>query len=297
MHDGARIRKAVIPAAGLGTRLLPFTKTLPKEVIPIANKPLIQYAVEEAAASGIEEVVLVTRDGRCELERYFSRDHPLEQLLELQGKDEQVQLIRRLSSLAKITTARQNRPLGLAHAVSCARYLLDGEPFAMILPDAIIEASTPCLRQLMNCYDSRPGCYVATREVSPDEVHRFGILDVATVEDSQWSGRLFHVHSCLEKPSPGTAPSFYGIFGRYLFQPDIFDAIDRTPPGTGGEIQITDSLALYSQQRAVYGLLFEGIHYDAGGKLGLLQATVGYGLKDPDVGPQFRRYLSTLERS
>jgi UTP--glucose-1-phosphate uridylyltransferase len=288
------IRRAVIPVAGLGTRLLPFTKVVPKEMLPIGNKPLIQHAVEEAVSSGISEVILVTAPGRLTTERHFSRDLPLERILERRGRKSDLELVRSLAGIAHIRTVCQDQPKGLGHAVGCVRRIVGNEPFAMILPDALIVSSAPCLRQLIDCYQEFPGSYVATREVDEEEFGRFGILKVSTVAGSSWGGRLQRVEGLVEKPAPAVAPSRFGIFGRYLFDPWIFECLDRTAPDHNGETQITDALALYCRKHPLYAFGFEGAHFDVGNKLGFLQAAVSAALTDHEIAVPFRRFLASL---
>ena len=288
------IRKVVIPAAGLGTRFLPATKVVPKEMLPLAGRPLIQFSVEEAVASGIETVIFVLSEQKSLIPQYFSRDLPLETVLAQRGQCEMAQAIRHLSELAEIRIAWQERQLGLADAIRCARALIGDEPFAVILPDALIDAPLPCIRQLMNCYERHPGCLVATQTVELSEVGRFGIVDVAALADPCCQGRTLRVNFLIERPQRDQVTSCYGIFGRYILEPDIFSDIDRTSVGFGNELQLTDSLQLYSRTRPVYAYRFEGKHYDAGNKWGFLQATVAYSLKDPELGPPFREYLAGL---
>ena len=287
------IRKAVIPVAGLGTRMLPFSKAVPKEMLPVGNKPLIQHAVEEAVSSGIEEIILVAAPGRNIIQEYFERNLSLEKVLERRGRHSEAETIRSLSHGASIRVALQEQPLGLGHAVGCAHDLVGGEPFVMILPDALILAVRPCLRQLIDCYKRFPGSYVATREVGVEELGRFGILRVLPVNDSQQSAQLYRVEGLVEKPAPEAAPSRFGIFGRYLFTPEIFSYLERVEPDRNHEIQITDALALYCRDLPLYALCFEGDHYDVGNKLGFLQASVAVGLADPEAGDAFHKFLQT----
>jgi UTP--glucose-1-phosphate uridylyltransferase len=289
------IRKAVIPVAGLGTRLLPFTKAIPKEMLPVGNKPLIQHAVEEAVSSGIEEIILVAAPGRDNIiNKYFCRDLSLENRLEQRGRHGDAERIRSLSCGAKIRIVYQDEPLGLGHAVGCARELVGGEPFALILPDALILGGRSCLRQLIGCYQRLAGSYVATREVGTGDLSRFGILQVSPVDDPQWRAILYRVTGLVEKPAPGSAPSRFGIFGRYLLEPEIFGYLERVTPDENNEIQITDALALYCRDSPLYAFCFEGDHYDAGNKLGFLQSSVAVGLSDPETGEEFRRFLVAM---
>ena len=295
MKESARIRKAVIPAAGLGTRFLPATKAVPKEMLPICGKPLIQYAVEEAAASGLETVILVVGPGKRLLAEYFQGNLVLEDLLLQQGREADAAALRKLASLAEIRTVWQDPPRGLAHAVGCARSEVEDEPFVVILPDALIDSEVPCARQLIDCYEEYPGVVIATRVVDASEVERFGILDVVPVPDSGSSGPVLRVISLTERPKRWSATSCHGIFGRYVLQPAIFSCIDQIRPGFAGELQLTDALMAYSRHSAVYGFCFQGTHYDAGDKFGFVQATIDYALKQPDLSDRVRRYLASRE--
>lgn len=289
-----RVRKAVIPAAGLGTRLLPATKVVPKEMLPIVDKPLLQFAIEEAAASGLETVILVIARGKELLAEHFSPNPVLEDALLRKNRNSHADAIRQLSALAEIRIVYQEVPLGLADAVRTARSLVGDEPFAVILPDALIDSAIPCIAQLMGCYNHHRGCIVATQTVDSSEVDRFGILDVSPLTDPCCGGRTLRVNSLVERPRPGSVPSRYGIFGRYILEPEIFSCIERTRPGFGGELQLTDSLLLCSECIPLYAYRFQGTHYDAGSKLGFLEATLAYALKDPEVAQPLREYLSTL---
>jgi UTP--glucose-1-phosphate uridylyltransferase len=286
------IRKAVIPAAGLGTRLLPATKVVPKEMMPIGGRPLIQFAVEEAAASGLETVVLVVSPNNSLLAEYFHRDRGLENALLQRGRNEDAELIRRLSQLAEVRTVRQQAPLGLADAICCARPLVGDEPFAVILPDALMDSAVPCTLQLMESYAKHHGCVVATRTVDSSEVDRFGILDVSPIHNGHIGGLTMRVNALVERPRPGSASSRHGIFGRYILVPEIFESIERTLPGLNGELQLTDSLRLHMARAPVYAYEFEGTHYDAGSKLGFAEATVAYAMQDPEIGPILRRRMA-----
>jgi UTP--glucose-1-phosphate uridylyltransferase len=294
MSSTSRIRKLVIPAAGLGTRFLPATKVVPKELLPIAGKPLIQFAVEEAAASGIETVILVISSGKGLLAEHFHPNPHLENLLRARGNAQAAELIHRLSELAEIRTVWQDSPLGLADAIRCARAPVGDEPFAVILPDALIDSDRPCIAQLMACYENHPGCVLATQSVEVADVGRFGILDVIPVHDPCCGGRVHRVVSLTERPSPKATSSRFGIFGRYILEPEIFWCIDHTRAGYGGEFQLTDSLSLWSDRSPVYAYQFQGTHYDAGDKFGYLQASIAYGLKDPEIARPLLKHLSTF---
>jgi len=286
------IRKAVIPAAGLGTRLLPATKVIPKELMPIGGRPLIQYAVEEAATSGLETVILVVSPNNTLLSEYFLRDRNLENILLQRGRNDDAELIRRLSQLAEVRTVCQQAPAGLADAIFTARPLIDDEPFAVILPDAIIDSVVPCTLQLMDCYAKHPGCVVAARTVDSSEADRFGILEVSPIHWDDYDDRTMKVNSLIERPRPGSVSSRHGIFGRYILEPEIFRSIERTLPGLNGELQLTDSLMLHIANAPVYAYEFQGTHYDAGSKLGFVEATIAYALQDPEIGQILRERLS-----
>jgi len=291
----SQIRKVVIPAAGLGTRFLPATKVLPKEMLPVAARPLIQYAVEEAVASGIESVILVVSRGKGLLAEHFQRNRPLENALLRKGRANDAELVRRLAELVEVNTVWQQELLGLADAIRTARPLIGDVPFAVILPDALIDAPIPCLRQLMDCYQRHPGCIVATQMVEPWEVERFGILDVLPLRDPCCGGRTFAVTSLVERPRPGTTASRYGIFGRYILEPDIFACIEHTRPGFNGELQLTDALTRCSAHVPLFAYTFEGRHFDAGSQLGLLEANIAYALKDPELARPLRERLASLQ--
>lgn len=285
-----QIRKAVIPVAGLGTRFLPVTKTIPKEMLPIANKPLIQYAVEEAVASGLESVILVIGRGKRALTDYFQRNREWEHLLASRGQQSEAESLRRLSDSIDITTVWQDSPQGLGHAIGCARSQVGDEPFAVILPDALIDAAVPCILQLMRCYVRQPGCVIATREIQPWEVERFGILDVVPALSPSARSDVLRVLSLSERrvPSPGK-PHYYGIFGRYILPGSIFRCIEQVSPGMNGEYQLTDALARCCRDIPTYGFRFEGEHFDAGDKIGFLEATLHYALKDEATAVHLRQ--------
>jgi UTP--glucose-1-phosphate uridylyltransferase len=290
-----RVRKAVMPVAGLGTRFLPATKAQPKEMLPLVDKPLIQYAVEEAVASGIEDIILVTSHGKDSIEEHFDHDADLVILLESRGKTKEAQIVREIGKLANVISVRQKQPLGLGHAVGCARDLVDDEPFAVILPDDIMDAATPCTRQLIDVYDAYGGCVIATEQVYGPAIETKGVMAVEPVAEKRWPDRLFRVSDMVEKPKQAEAPSPYAVVGRYILEPEIFDLIEQTPPGRGGEIQLTDALVRFAKQKPTYALAIEGLHFDAGTKLGFLHANVHYALKHAEYGPTFRDYLKSLK--
>ena len=274
--------------------MLPITKATPKELLPIGKKPLIQYAIEEIVASGIREIILVTAPGRNLIQEYFQRDIPLENLLEERGRHDEAEVIRSLSQCADIRVVQQDQPLGLGHAVNCARQQVGDEPFALVLPDAFIVAQRPCLRQLLDCYEHTAGSYIATREVEPFEFARFGILEVSPLDASEDSHLRQRVHGLVEKPAPEMAPSRFGVFGRYLLEPGIFGYIASARPEKGHEIQLTDALAAYCRDFPMYAVCFEGEHFDVGNELGLLQASVRMGLNNPAIAEEFRTSLNMM---
>ena len=285
-----RIRKAVLPAAGLGTRFLPATKAQPKEMLPIVDKPTIQYVVEEAAASGIEDIIVVTGRGKNAIEDHFDRSLELQIALERKGNDGQLKEIQRISELASFCYVRQKEPLGLGHAILVTRSLVGNEPFAVLLGDDIIDAEVPCLRQMISAFDKYRSSIIAVQQVPREETSSYGIIDHKPVGDS-----VYRIEDLVEKPTPDTAPSDLAIIGRYILTPEIFDALEQTLPDEGGEIQLTNGLRILLRTQAIYGLAFRGRRYDAGSKLGFLKATVQFALKRPDLAPGFRSYLKTLD--
>lgn len=284
-----RIRKAIVPAAGLGTRFLPATKAQPKEMLPIVDKPTIQYVVEEAAASGIEDIIIVTGRGKDAIENHFDRSLELQIALGRQGKVEQLQEIEQISELASFCYIRQEQPLGLGHAILVAKALVGNEPFAVLLGDDIIDAKVPCLAQMIAAFERYQSSIIAVQQVSKEETSSYGIIDARPAEDS-----VYQIQDLVEKPSPDAAPSDLAIIGRYILTPEIFDALERTAPDGGGEIQLTNGLRTLLRTQTMYGLAFCGRRYDAGSKLGFLKATVQFALKRPDLAPGLREYLRTL---
>ncbi|MFB3128897.1 MAG: UTP--glucose-1-phosphate uridylyltransferase, partial [Lysobacteraceae bacterium] len=256
MSTNKKVRKAVLPVAGLGTRFLPATKAQPKEMLPVVDKPLIQYAVEEAVASGIEDIILVTSHGKDSIEEHFNADHDLVSLLESRGKQDEAALVRRTGELANVFSVRQEEPLGLGHAVGCARDAVGDEPFVVILPDDVIDSPLPCTQQLLEVYAAHGGCIIATEEVHGPAIERYGVMAVEPAGDTRWVGRLHRVTDMVEKPKASDAPSPYVVIGRYILEPEIFDLIDSTKPGRGGEIQLTDALLAFARQKAVYAFAF-----------------------------------------
>jgi UTP--glucose-1-phosphate uridylyltransferase len=287
-----RVRKAVFPAAGLGTRFLPATKASPKEMLPLVDKPLIQYVVEEAVASGIESVIIVTGRGKAAIEDHFDVSFELEKLLEERGKQAELQAMRAISEMARVSYVRQREALGLGHAVLQARDLVGDEPFAVMLSDDIIDSKTPALKQLLDVYEKFDAPVIGTMHVAGEAISRFGALDVEEIEDG-----VYKINDMIEKPPLAEAPSDLAIIGRYVLTPDIFDEIEKTQPGAGGEIQFTDAMRSLLKRRPFYAVRFEGTRYDAGDKLGFLIATVEFGLQHEDLAPEFREYLQSLKIS
>lgn len=280
-----KIRKAIIPAAGLGTRFLPATKAQPKEMLPIVDKPAIQFIIEEAIQSGIEEILIITGRNKRAIEDHFDRNIELELSLKAQGKYDLLGLIEELSNVT-IHYVRQKDAKGLGHAVLCARQFVGNEPFAVLLGDDIIDANVPCLKQLIEVYDDQPGTILGVQEVARDRVCNYGII-----KPENAGNRLWKVNSLVEKPAVEDAPSRLAVLGRYIIEPEIFDLLEKTPPGRGGEIQLTDALKNLAANKPVYAYCFEGRRYDIGDKQGYLEATVEYALKRPELREGFLRYL------
>lgn len=284
-----KVRKAVFPAAGLGTRFLPATKSSPKEMLSLVDKPLIQYVVEEAVASNIESVIIVTGRGKAAIEDHFDVSFELEKLLEERGKTEELKAMRAISEMARVSYVRQKEALGLGHAVLQARDLVGDEPFAVMLSDDIIDSQTPALKQLLNVYEKYDAPVVAVFEVPGEAISRFGVVDGEEVEPG-----VYRINDMVEKPKPEDAPSDLAIIGRYVLTPDIFAEIEQTQPGAIGEIQITDAMRSLLKRRPFYAVRFEGTRYDAGDKLGFLIATVAFALKHPELAKDFKDYLQTV---
>jgi UTP--glucose-1-phosphate uridylyltransferase len=293
MPEYRKISKAVIPAAGFGTRMLPATKALPKEMLPVAGKPLIQYAVEEAAASGIETVVIVIRNHKSLIQAHFARDPELESFLQDRQLRDAAELIRHISELVKFRYIEQEKPFGLAHAICCARPLLDEEPFVVLLPDVIMVHEEPVTRQLIRTHEQYGGSVIAIREIESEEMSRHGIVRIessAGVSVNQSS----RITGLLEKPSAVDAPSRLGVFGRYLIEPGIWDAIEHTTPDPRGEVQVTDALNLFCQTNLLSGVRFQGRHYDAGDRLGYFKANIELSLHKSHLRNTLLSYLSEL---
>lgn len=283
-----KVTKAIFPVAGMGTRFLPATKSVPKEIMTLVDRPLIQYAIDEARAAGIEEFIFVTSRGKGALEDYFDVAPELEASLRRSGKDHLLAVLQETNmDSGAIAYVRQNRPLGLGHAVWCARRLIHDEPFAVLLPDDVIAAETPCLAQMVEAYEQTGGNMVAAMEVAPDKASSYGILDIG--EDM---GSIVRAKGMVEKPKAGTAPSNLAVIGRYILSPQVMTNLDNTEQGAGGEIQLTDSIAKEVGNGSVYGFRFRGQRYDCGSKAGFLQATVAFGLSRPDLHDEFAAYLN-----
>jgi UTP--glucose-1-phosphate uridylyltransferase len=290
-----KIRKAVLPVAGLGTRFLPATKAQPKEMLPIVDKPLVQYAVEEVSASGIPMVVFVTGRGKTAIENHFDLSAELEQELAGRGKEELREQVHSISGLLRFAYVRQQTPRGLGHAILTARDVVDEEPFAVLLSDDVIVSPVPCLKQMLEVFERYGRSVIAIQRVERKAVGSYGIIRGQLVADPQWHGRLYRIEDMVEKPGPREAPSNLAVIGRYILTPTIFHELAATTPGAGGEIQLTDGLRRLLEKEPVYGYVFEGKRYDAGDKLGFLQATVELALERPDLGRAFRKYLKSLK--
>jgi len=285
-----KIRKAVFPAAGLGTRFLPATKASPKEMLPLVDKPLIQYAVEEAVASGIESILIITGREKSSIENHFDISFELEQVLREKGKNELFEQVRAISDIVNISYTRQKQALGLGHAIYQAKDFVGDEPFAALLADDVVDAEKPALRQMIEVYEKYEAPVIATMQVPGEAISRFGVIDADEVEPG-----VFKIKDMVEKPKFADAPSDLAIIGRYIFTPDIFPAIEETKPGAGGEIQITDAMRLLLKTRPFYAVRLDGTRHDAGDKLGFLIATVEFALKREDLGEDFRSYLKSLK--
>jgi UTP--glucose-1-phosphate uridylyltransferase len=278
----------------LGTRFLPATKALPKEMMPLVDKPIIQYGVEEAMASGCDQIIIVTGRGKTAIEDHFDVSYELEKMLEERGKTDLLAVVRRISDMIHIAYVRQKEALGLGHAVLMSRELVSDEPFAVILADDIIDAEVPCLKQMIEVYNETGCSVLATQVVEGKAISSYGVLDAKPVP-GKWKGRLFEVQNLVEKPRVEDAPSNLAIIGRYVLTPAIFEMLESTSLGAGGELQLTDGLKELLKKEKIYGYTFEGKRYDTGDKLGFLKATVEFALKREDLGEEFREYLKTLK--
>ncbi|MCR1849872.1 UTP--glucose-1-phosphate uridylyltransferase GalU [Paeniclostridium sordellii] len=281
-----RVRKAIIPAAGLGTRFLPATKSQPKEMLPIVDKPTLQYIIEEAVSSGIEEILIVTGRSKKSIEDHFDRSIELELELEQKGKLDMLKIVQDISNMVDIYFIRQKEPKGLGHAIYCAKSFVGDEPFAVLLGDDIVDSDKPCLKQLIGAYDEYNTSILGVQEVAKENTDKYGILDVKHIED-----RVYKVNDMVEKPKVEEAPSNIAILGRYIITPAIFEILENQKPGKGGEIQLTDALKTLGEHEAIYAYNFEGKRYDVGDKLGFLKATVDYALKRPELKSDFIEFL------
>ncbi len=284
-----KIRKAVFPAAGLGTRFLPATKASPKEMLPLVDKPLIQYSVEEAVASGIESILIITGRDKAAIENHFDISFELEQLLQSKGKIEMFEQVRAISEIAKISYTRQREAHGLGHAIYQAKDFAGDDPFAALLADDVVDAEVPALKQMIDVFEKYDAPVIATMQVEGEAISRFGVIDAEEIEPN-----VFKIRDMVEKPAFADAPSDLAIIGRYIFTPDIFEAIEKTEPGAGGEIQITDAMRSLLKKRPFYAVKLDGTRHDAGDKIGFLIATVEFALKREDLGSEFREYLKNL---
>ena len=287
-----KVRKAVFPAAGLGTRFLPATKAMPKEMLPLVDKPIIQYGVEEAVASGCDQIIIITGRGKQAIEDHFDVSYELEKMLEERGKTDLLQIVRQISDLIHIAYVRQKEALGLGHAVLTARELVGDEPFAVLLADDVIDAEVPCLKQMMEVFDKMQCSVLATQVVEGPGISAYGVLDAKPVPGS--NGKLYEVMSLVEKPRPEEAPSNLAVIGRYILTPTVFETLSDIKAGAGGELQLTDGLKQLLKKEKIYGYVFEGKRHDTGDKLGFLKATVEFALKRADLGGPLRQYLKSL---
>lgn len=286
---GRQITKAVIPAAGLGTRFLPATKASPKEMLPLVDKPLIQYVVEEAVGAGIREIIIITGRGKRAIEDHFDISFELEETLRQNGKLELMESLRKISDMADFCYIRQRQALGLGHAILSAKNLIGDEPFAVLLGDDIIDHPTSALQQMIDLYQKNQAPLIGIQKVPKSEVRQYGVIDAETAVDG-----LYKINDLIEKPSPKEAPSNLAVIGRYILTPEIFELLEKTKPGKNNEIQLTDALKELARLRNMYGYVIQGKRFDAGDKLGFLKATVEMGLKNPELGKEFRKYLKDL---
>jgi UTP--glucose-1-phosphate uridylyltransferase len=285
-----KVRKAVFPAAGLGTRFLPATKAQPKEMLPLVDKPLIQYGIEEALASGIDNIIVITGRGKNAIEDHFDISFELEKILEQRGETELLKIVKKISDMINVSYVRQKEALGLGHALLTARELIGNEPFACFLGDDIIDSEVPCMKQLLNVFNEKNHPVVAIEEVSPDHVSSYGIIAGKQIDED-----LYEITDMIEKPSRNDAPSNLAIIGRYVLTPDLFDALLKVEADHKSEIQLTNGLKILLKDRPIFGYKFKGTRYDAGNKLGFLKATVEFALKRKDLGEAFREYLLSLK--
>ncbi len=291
----AKVRKAVFPAAGLGTRFLPATKAQPKEMLPLVDKPIIQYGVEEALHSGIQNIIIVTGRGKTAIEDHFDVSFELEYLLESRNKKDLLAIVRSVSDMINVSYTRQKEALGLGHAVLRASELVGRESFAVVLADDVIDAETPCLRQLLDVYEFFGAPVLAVMEVPREQISAYGVVDAEAISHNGSKDRVYRIRDLVEKPKAADAPSNLAIIGRYVLVPEIFESIQSIEPGSGSELQLTDALKHLLRTRPIYAYRFEGTRYDAGDKLGFLKATVEFALRRHDLGEPFRQYLKSLQ--
>jgi len=287
-----KIRKAVIPVAGLGTRFLPATKAIPKEMLTVVDRPTIQYIVEEVVASGIEQVIFITSEGKSAIENHFDYDFELDTVLKMKKKGKMAEELNHISNLIDIVSVRQKKPLGLGHAIWSARDVVGDEPFAVLLGDDLVLSRQPCCHQMINLFEEVQEAIVAVQQVPMDQTYHYGI-----VEGKPYKERTYKIDRMIEKPAPGTSQSNLAIIGRYILLPEIFPLLEQTEPGHGGEIQLTDALLKLSQQRSMYAYEFEGTRFDAGDKLGYLKAIVAFGLLHSELGGEFKKYLKQISEN
>jgi UTP--glucose-1-phosphate uridylyltransferase len=290
-----KVRKAVLPAAGLGTRFLPATKAQPKEMLNVVDKPQIQYVVEECVASGIEHIIIVTGKGKNSIEDHFDYNPTLERYLEEKGRPDQAEMVRHISDMVQVSYTRQKEPLGLGHAVLVAKDLVGDEPFAVLLGDVLIPGENPATKQLVKVYEATGLGAIAVEEVPREKTHLYGIVGCEAAPQGPFGERLLRIRELVEKPKPEEAPSNLSITGRYVLPPAIFDCLERTKPGAGGEIQLTDAMKILAKEQGLWAYIYEGISYDAGDKLGFLIATVELALQNKQLGEPFRNYLKNLK--
>ena len=284
-----KVRKAVIPVAGLGTRFLPATKAIPKEMLTIVDRPTIQYIVEEVVASGIEQVILVTSEGKSAIENHFDYNFALDTILQEKNKDNLREELNHISNLIDVVSVRQKKPLGLGHAIWTTRNVVGNEPFVVLLGDDLVLSEEPCCKQMLKLFDDVQESIVAIQRVPLDQTFQYGI-----VEGSHYADRTYRVEKMVEKPVPGTTASDMAIIGRYILLPEIFGLLEGTKPGHGGEIQLTDALLALAREKGIYAYEFEGTRFDAGDKLGYLKAIIAFGIRHSELGEEFRKYLKEV---
>ncbi|WP_338778679.1 UTP--glucose-1-phosphate uridylyltransferase GalU [Metabacillus sp. FJAT-52054] len=286
-----KVRKAIIPAAGLGTRFLPATKAQPKEMLPIVDKPTIQYIIEEAVASGIEDIIIVSGRGKRAIEDHFDKSYELEETLAKKGKDKVLKEVQAISGLANIHYIRQKEPKGLGHAINCASRFIGDEPFAVLLGDDIVRSEVPCTKQLIDAFDQHQRSVVGVQQVPDEDVSKYGII---APQETPNGDKMISVHTLVEKPKREEAPSNYAIMGRYILTPEIFSILEELPPGAGGEIQLTDALKVLNESQPIYAYNFDGQRYDVGDKFGFIKATVDFALERDDLRDQVNSYLEEV---